>query len=348
MPPFESIKSRLAGFRGWIPEVRERLSLRRGRSSRLGTALTLGLGGVAVLVAAFWIVFFLEYRIDDDPTLAPDPAFAGGSIAVATAATLMDQEIRHTVWAPNKPWFYPIAHSTNMINYQRGIQYATARWAVEMSDLLGRERGSGEADQDLITAAGRFKFDPSAFLLPSAVSQYKEGIAALLSYNRRLAAGEAKYDRIASNLSVFLDRVSKDLGSQSATIELMVLTPADFTEAEKAHLSDMQRAVLATNGGYFDRRASETFFATKGQMYAYYMLLKAMGEDYHDILVEKNALQHWENMLLSLRSGATLRKFFIANGTPGSYVVPSDIAVQGFFLLRTDKQLKELADILNK
>ena len=348
MSPLQSIRGRLAGFADRVGGVRDWYTGLFGRSSRFALVFKITLGGLAVLFAVFWIVFFVQYGIDDDPNLAPDPAFAGGSAAVAMAATLMDEEIHHSIWAPNKPWFYPIAHSTNMINYQRGLQYAVARWAVEMSDLLGRERGSGEADRDLITASGRFKFDPSAFLLPSAVSQYKDGIAALVAYNQRLAAGQAKYDKIASNLSLFIDRISKDLGSQSATIELMVLTPSDLTDAEKSHLSDMQRAVLEANGGYFDTRATETFFATKGRMYAYYMLLKAIGEDYHDVLVEKNALFHWENMLLSLRSGATLHKFFIANGAPGSYIVPSDIAMQGFFLLRADKQLKELADILNK
>jgi hypothetical protein len=348
MSPLQSIRGRLSGFADRVGGFRDRYASPFGRSPRFALVFKIASGSLAALLAVFWLVFFLQYKIDDDPNLAPDPAFAGGSATAAMAATLMDREINHTIWAPNKPWFYPIAHSTNMINYQRGVQYAVARWAVEMSDLLGRERGSGEADVDLITASGRFKFDPSAFLLPSAVHQYKEGIAALVSYNQRLAAGQAKYDKIASNLSLFIDRVSKDLGSQSATIELMVLSPGDLTDAEKSHLSDNQRAVLEANGGYFDSRATETFFATKGRMYAYYMLLKAIGDDYHDILVEKNALYHWENMLLSLRSGATLHKFFIANGEPGSYLVPSDIAVQGFFLLRADKQLKELADILNK
>lgn len=348
MSTWQTIRGRFSALAEWPSALKERLFRAFGGLSRIPAILKIALGVVAALFLLFWIVFFWQYSIDDDPNVAPNPAFAGGSAAVAMAATLMDRQIHYAIWAPNKPWFYPIAHSTNMTNYQRGVQYATARWAVEMSDLLGRERGSGEADRDLITASGRFKFDPSAFLLPSAKKQYEEGIAALVAYNQRLAAGQAKYDKIASNLSVFLDRISKDLGSQSATIELTVLTPSDLTDAEKAHLSDTQRAVLSSNGGYFDSRATATFFATKGRMYAYYMLLKAMGEDYHDVLIEKNALQHWDNMLLSLRSGATLHKFFIANGAPASYVVPSDIAMQGFFLLRADKQLKELADILNK
>jgi hypothetical protein len=282
--------------------------------------------------------------------LAPNPAFvvAGGSQAVTMAATLMDLEINHTAWAPNRLWYHPAAYSSNMKNYQQGIQYAIARWAVEMADLLGRERGSGEADGDLGTASGLFKYDPTAWIFPSAVTQYQKGIEHLVSYNRRLAAGQAKYDKIASSLSLFLDRITKDLGSQSATLELTVLSPDDYSPEEKQQLNDSERAALSTNGGYFDARAGAAFYATKGRLYAYYIILKAIGEDYHDALVAKNATEHWANMLVSLRSAASFSKFFVANGAAGSYFTPSDLSTQGFHLLRADKQLQELADIMNK
>ena len=296
----------------------------------------------------FAVLFVWEYHIDDSRDLKPSPqhVVAGGSQAVAMAATLMDLETQH--WAPNKLWFYPIAHSSNMISYQKGIQYAVAQWATQMTDFLGRERGSGEADPNLIAAKGLLNYDPTAFILPSAVSQYQEGIKNLDAYNRRLAHGQAKYDKIASNLSDFLIKVSKDMGSQSGTIELTVLSPDDFTEAEKQRLTDNQRAVLSSNGGYFDGRASKVFFATKGRMYAYDVILSALGEDFHDVIVAKGAEEHWRNMLVSLRSGASLYKFFIANGAGGDYFTPSDLAFQGFFLLRFDKQLQEVADILNR
>jgi len=313
-----------------------------------GVVARLIIGGFAAAVAAFAALFIYEYRIDDARDLKPAPHYlvVGGSKAVTMAATLMDQETRH--WAPNKLWFYPIAHSGNMIAYQKGIQYAVGQWATQMTDFLGRERGSGEADANLVAAKGLLNYDPTAFMLPSAVSQYREGIKNLDDYNHRLAHGQAKYDKIASNLSDFLVKVGKDMGSQSGTIELTVLSPDDFTEAEKQRLTDNQRRVLSSNGGYFDGRSSQVFFATKGRMYAYYVILDALGDDFHDVIVAKGAEEHWNNMLVSLRSGASFNKFFIANGAGGAYFTPSDLAYQGFFLLRFDKQLQEVADILNR
>lgn len=313
-----------------------------------GIIAKLAIGGFAAAVAIFAALFIYEYRIDDDHDLKPSPQHMveGGSKAVTMAATLMDLETQH--WAPNKLWFYPVAHSSNMIAYQKGIQYAVAQWATQMTDFLGRERGSGEADPNLVAAKGLLNYDPTAFMLPSAVSQYRDGIKNLDDYNRRLAHGQAKYDKIASSLSDFLIKVGKDMGSQSGTIELTVLSPDDFTEAEHQRLTDNQRRVLSSNGGYFDGRSSQVFFATKGRMYAYYVILNALGEDFHDVIVAKGAEEHWHNMLVSLRSGASFYKFFIANGSGGSYFTPSDLAYQGFFLLRFDKQLQEVADILNR
>lgn len=302
----------------------------------------------AVAAAAFFALFVYQYHIDDDPLLKPDPRYVveGGSKAVTMAATLMSLETSH--WAPGKLWIYPIAHSRNMVAYQKGIQYAVGQWATQMTDFLGRDRGSGEADPNLVAAKGLLNYDPTAFILPSAESQYRDGIRALDEYNRRLSRGQAKYDKIASSLSDFLMKIDKDLGSQSGTLELTVLSPDDFTDREKALLTDNQRSVLDSNGGYFDRRASDVFFATKGRMYAYLILLTAIEEDYHSVIVAKGAEEHWQNMLLSLRSGASLYKFFVSNGAGGSYVIPSDLAYQGFFLLRFDKQLQEVADILNR
>lgn len=326
-------------------------SLRRAVSDATSEAGLVTKAGIALLgmcFVAFIALFVYQYHIDDDPTMKPSARYVveGGSKAVTMAATLMDREVEH--WAPSKPWIYPISHSGNMVAYQKGIQYAVAQWATQMTDFLGRERGSGEADPNLVAAKGLLNYNPTAFILPSAVSQYREGIRNLDEYNRRLALGQAKYDKIASSLSDFLVKIDKDLGSQSGTIELTVLSPEDFTDIEKSHLTDNQRKVLDTNGGYFDSRATDVFFATKGRMFAYYIILSALGEDYHSVIVAKGAEEHWQNMLVSLRSGASLYKFFVANGAGGSYVVPSDLAYQGFFLLRFDKQLQEVADILNR
>lgn len=314
--------------------------------NRLPTILA---ASAVAVVLAFLAIFALQYRIDD-ADVAPDPRFAaaGGSEAVAMAATLMDRQIHGATWAPNKPWIWPVAHSTNMVAYQVGVQYALGRYVNEMADFLGRERGSGEADPDLLAAKGLFSYSPTAFIMPSAVSQYSEGITRLQAYNRRLAAGQAKYDKLSSSLSDFLTKISKDLGSQSASIELIVLSPDDLTAEDKARLTDKQRTVLDSNGGYFDRRATEAFYATKGRLYVYAMLLTALGNDFHDVLAAKGAQDHWQEMLTSLRAAARRTKFFIANGAANDTFVPNDLAAQGFFLMRANQRLREIADILNR
>lgn len=338
MPLFRDLHAKIDSFRRTAFDV-------VAESSRVTKIVV---AAIAACFVVFVLLFVHQYHIDDDPALKPTPRFVvdGGSKAVAMAETLMDLEIDH--WAPSKPWIYPISHSANMVAYQKGIQYAVAQWATQMTDFLGRERGSGEADPNLVAAKGLLNYDPTAFILPSAVSQYKEGIRNLDEYNHRLANGQAKYDKIASSLSDFLVKVGKDLGSQSGTIELTVLSPDDYTGQEKARLTDNQLKVLSTNGGYFDSRATEVFFATKGRMFAYFVILSALGEDYHSVIVARGVEEHWQNMLVSLRSGASLYKFYVANGTGSSYFIPSDLAYQGFFLLRFDKQLQEVADILNR
>jgi hypothetical protein len=69
-----------------------------------------------------------------------------------------------------------------------------------------------------------------------------------------------------------------------------------------------------------------------------------IGKGYADALAAEHVGRHWADMSVSLRSAATLSKFFIANGSAGS----SDLSAPGFHLLRTGKQRDELTDILNK
>ena len=118
-----------------------------------------------------------------------------------------------------------------MPNYQLGILYASARFAIELGDALGRTRGSSAIDPDLDRAAGLLKYDGTIWywglgnFVPTATadSQYMQGVEALAAYNRRLGAGEATYDRRADNLIAFLDRVASDLGSASAALDKRAL-----------------------------------------------------------------------------------------------------------------------------
>jgi hypothetical protein len=275
------------------------------------------------------------HKIDDNLDYTPIERFdvQGGSNAVAMAASVVYREAGR--WTPNKPWMHPAYFLDNMPNYQLGVFYAISRFAIELGDVLGRSRGSSAIDLDLDRAAGLLKYDGRTWywgagnLIPTATaeSQYIQGADALMRFNKRVAENKATYEKRSDNLIVLLDRISSDLGSQSAT------------------LSDQS---YTSNAGYFDFDADDLFYTTKGRLYGYAVILKGIGQDFSDIIKEKQAAVLWRQMLESLDIAAGMDPLIISNGKEDGFILPSHLTVQGFSLLRARTQLKELSDLLMK
>jgi hypothetical protein len=295
--------------------------------------LLLGVVALAYLLGMAW-----AHQINDDLDFQPPPErqTKGGSAAVDMVAALINREVNETNWVPNNPFPFPSSLLDNMPNFQLGLMYALSRFAVEMTDSLGRTRGSSQGDADLDKAAGLLKYDgtvwvwePSISLLPTAraESQYEAAMRALEAYNRRLAAGEATLDRRADNLIAFIDRIAADLGSTSAVL------------AERAEASSI---------GWFDRRADDDFYNAKGRLYGYSMVLKALGQDFQGVITERNAQPLWDNMLESLRIAAGMDPLIVSNGAPDGLLFPNHLAAQGFYLLRARTQMRELSNVLSK
>ena len=134
-----------------------------------------------------------------------------------------------------------------------------------------------------------------------------------MAYNQRLAAGAAVFDRRADNLLATVDRFAADLGSASATID--------------QHLSE-------SGGPLVDFVVDDIFYRTKGRLYAYFLLLKALGEDFAPVLKERQVATVYGQMLTSLAAAARLDPLIVVGGTPDGLYFPNHLAVQGFYLLR--------------
>jgi hypothetical protein len=320
------------------PSPKEQQLLPRARWRGLRRALK-WIGGLILVLLLFYypIGALWVHEIDDDPAFGPGDVAPGASRAVAMAAALIDREARQHEWPANDPWFLPGAVLDNMPNYQIGIVTALRRFAQEMTDQIGRARGSSQADPDLETARSRLNYDPTVWVVDFSVSvvgvttsserQYRSAGDALLSYNRRLAAGQAVFDRRADNLLITLDRIAKDLGSASAIIE---------------------REVQSGSGLLLDFQADDIFYRTKGQLYAYALILRELGADFESVIRERNLASVWAEMLGNLERAAQLQPWVVLNGAPDSQLLPSHLAAQGLFLLRARTQLGEIADILTK
>ncbi len=320
------------------PAQRRRLRLPRlgiGLAGRWLGRLALGL---IILIALYYSVgALIVHRIDDDPAFsARGETGEVGSRAVAVAAALIEREVDRHEWVANDPFFLPGYVLDNMPNFQQGIIGALSRFGIEMTDQIGRTRGSSQADADLDKAAGLLKypgdiwlFDFSTSWAPTASSeaQYRAARNALDAYNRRLAAGSAVFERRADNLMATLDRIAADLGSLSAVID---------------------RHIEEEAGSPLDFQADDIFYRTKGRLYGYYLLLRELGVDFEAVILDRDLAVAWAQMLKTFETAATMQPWVVLNGGPSSQFVPSHLAAQGFYLLRARTQLREVTNILLK
>jgi hypothetical protein len=318
--------------RRWWHRFKPRLSWFRPRFSRRGAKVMIVVLILGV-VTNYGIINPMIHQIDANPEFRAAFIPENGSVAVATAAALMDRELNLNGWTPNDPWMAPSGLLDNLPNFQIGVVNAVGRFSFEMLDQMGRRSGSSSSDPDLERASGFLQFPPDIWLwepsrsfLPTVPSenQYRQGLAALERYNARLGRGQAVYERRADTLAAALARISDDLGSQTSQID------------------------RATNTGWwmFSQTADDAFYRNKGMLYGYDVILAALGEDFAQVIQERNLGPIWAQTLSSLRQGSQLRPAVVLNGQRDRSIFANHLALQGFFMKRAILQLEEVVSVL--
>ena len=211
-----------------------------------------------------------------------------------------------------------------------------ARFAFELVDQIGRTRGSSKTDEDLQKVAGELQysgtvwvFDLSTSIAPTTTSEarYRSARRHLLSYNQRLADGDAVFERRTDNLLATLDRIALDLGASSAAID---------------------KRVVGHSRQLLDFEADDVFYNVKGQLYGYYLVLRELGLDFEKVIADKELASAYAKMLESMRVAALIDPLVVVNGDPSGQFLPSHLSAQGFFLLRARTKLREITNILLK
>lgn len=310
-------------FAGWLRTV-------SGSSWR-----KVAVGTPAAFLLYIMIGMPVVHRIDD-AVLIPDETPIGGSKTVGVISYLVDREVIVHNWTPNDPFFLPGWWLDNTPNYQKGIIGALSRVSFELRDQLGRSRGSSAVDQDLQKAAGNLAKEPDRWVidfdtsfLPTTASHsyYSEAVRQLDAYNQRLASGDAIFERRSDNLLATLDRIAQDLGASSAALE---------------------HYISAEAGGFLpDFGADDLFYETKGQVFAYTVILRALEEDFSKVISDRELTSIYKELLHSMESAATLDPTLVINGAADG-ILANHLSMQGFYLLRARTQLKEVSNILLK
>lgn len=294
----------------------------------------------AVLIFGLYypVGMLIAHKVDDrlDYQVAATDMPPGGSRTVAMAASLIDREVNRNGWVANDPFFMPGSMLDNMPNYQLGMIHAMGRFAFQLVDQIGRTRGSSQTDRDLQEAAGllqysgtKWIFDFSTSLLPTAKSeeQYRKARSSLLAYNQRLSAGQAVFERRADNLQATLDRIALDIGSSAAALD---------------------RRIQEGSTAFLDWEGDDVFYSVKGQLYAYYMILRELKQDYPNLVRDREMGATWDQMLESFAAGASLKPLVVSNAKPDAVILPNHLASMGFYVERARTQIYEIINILQK
>jgi hypothetical protein len=303
------------------------------------------------------------YNRKPDKTAAPAPAGGGiistdegtkpgggevetcrRSVIVDATADLVDFNVNQNAWISSMllyklglfgldwdktPFF------DNKASFQRGVNQAVRRTAIELVDTLGRVRGTSQIDSDLQSARGSLQFDESTWyfgLSPfgpktPTPSFYRSAIKDLKAFNGRLEKCEAVFDARADNLLQFVDRIANDIGATSAILR----------ERSENY-----------NGGWFDTRADDRFWFAYGQLYGYYGILVAAHADFHDVIEERRLTQLWTELEEQLRASLRIQPMIISNGAESGWFMPSHLATMGFYVLRVRSNLVEIRLVLDR
>jgi hypothetical protein len=223
----------------------------------------------------------------------------------------------------------------NKASFQRGVNQAVRRTSVELVDTLARMRGTSGVNNNLQEARSNLQFDEYSWyfgLSPfgpktPTPSYYRAAIDSLHKFNAELSTCVALFDGRADNLVQFIDRIANDLGSTSAILR----------ERSENY-----------NGGWFDTRADDRFWFAYGQLYGYYAVLTAAGADFSQVIRERNLGPLWVETLGQVKAALRIQPAIISNGREDGWIMPSHLAVMGFYILRVRSNLVEVRSVLDR
>lgn len=302
---------------------------------------------------------------ETEPETASEPVAAcGRSQLVDMQVYLIDMMVNRNDWAPGTP-MYTIGlfglldwaetpFFDNKASFQTGVLSALRRVSIELNDTMGRVRGTSAADSDLEAAMSRLRVNERAWVINnpfdrqlstisvSAQLSYRGAIPLYLSYNDRLESCEALFDLRGDNLRAVLDRITKDIGSQTDQL----------AKRSQGRRYDVVRdAFVEAEGndrGWFDMRADNLFHHARGQMFAYHGLLQAMRADFAGVIERRDLADVWDRMEQHVAEAALLSPLIVSNGREDGLFMPDHLSVMAQKMLRARANMVELRDILDR
>lgn len=133
----------------------------------------------------------------------------GWAFAEAVVTPLENELSRFYGWRPNDL----IKPTDNVNNIQLGVLDVTRRTVEVLTERIAKTGSIQSYHESLFKARSNFNYSPYKFWLPSAESEYENGIKEINKYKKKLGTGEATFYTRSDNLIYLLDLYRGILGS---------------------------------------------------------------------------------------------------------------------------------------
>ena len=294
-----------------------------------------------IAFAAFVILYYplggcLTQNIDTSVNYEITPVLPEQSATVETMAFLINREVNDHLWTPNLPFFFPAYFLDNMPSFQSGIIKSTGTMASAFARRLSPGVISSAEDVSLQNAAKLLKYPGNIWMFapgstlkpaPSSSKQYRKARRQLLNYNAAVAEKQLTFSRSAQDLEYFLLQIAVSLSRSTAEIENQI----------REHSSS-----------WLDTKADNIFFYNQGKSYAWYLLIKALGNDYKNIIVETGEYENWTRLLKALEEASSLSPFLIRNAELNDSLAPNHLSYLGFYLQKAENITRQIAGRINR
>lgn len=253
------------------------------------------------------------------------------SATVEMMAFIVNREVNEKIWTPNLPFFYPSYFLDNMPNFQLGMFDALSKFASSFAKRADKKINSADKPSHLTAAAELLRYPGTVWmfsaenkllLAPSANIQYRKARRQLTDYNAQLSAGRETFYRSPDDLAYLLNKTRINLRKSSTLLE-------DHIREESS--------------SWWDNKADDVFYYQQGKAYAYYLLFKALGYDYKEIIVRADQYRNWTSLLKALEDASSLQPAIVRNGELNSLTAPNHL---GYLNMYINKARSLMAQII--
>ena len=246
------------------------------------------------------------------------------------------------------PWIF----LDNMPNWEFGVLTQVRDLARVMRNDFSRSQTQSAEDPDLAEADPMFHYDSERWFPPDTEGRYRKGMVLLENYLTRLADPSdpnAQFYARADNLETWLSLVEKRLGSLSQRLSASVgqqRLNTDLSGDPDARQSTAAPQEVRVKTPWL--QIDDVFYEARGSTWALIQFLRAMEEDFDDVLRKKNAVPSFRQIIRELESTQEpLRAPMVLNGSKfGAFANHS--LVMANYIARANAAIIDLRTLLRQ